>query len=379
MCGIAGYAKTPYGQNRSQLRKLRKISKSLLSDIAERGRDSTGVAILTEKQEPIVFKTLTGADRLVTTDEYSKIVNEHRADTSICMMHTRFATEGAVTVGNAHPFVIGNTIGTHNGIIYNYKDLHRSNGEMYEVDSKYLFHFVDIEDKLQGALDEIYGDYAMAWVKESKTTLNLLHEGGRDLALAYWKEARVLLYASKKEYLERALKKHRVNAVVHNATHDMHYVYDVHKFSTQASHSTKNKIVSNILSSKYLPKKTTYHGYGTYYGGYQIDNYGAVEEYDTTDSSDLDWDVVYCESCNEEVCAVDVVKNGDRYTCIDCEVMNNKLDPKIQDFGFECNFCGDYTDIAIKEGEYYYCEDCMDSPLVREEVSIDHVYDYARL
>jgi predicted glutamine amidotransferase len=379
MCGIAGYAKTPYGQTKSQLKTLRKISKSLLSDIAERGRDSTGVAMLTRDGEPIVFKTLTGADRLVSSSEYSKIVNEHRADTTICMMHTRFATEGDVTVANAHPFVVGNTIGTHNGIIYNYKDLHKSNGEMYEVDSKYLFHFVNEREKLQDALDEIYGDYAIAWIKESKTELNLLHEGGRDLALAYWREARVLIYASTKKYLEKALKKYRVDAVVHEAKNDIHYAYDVDKFSTQSSHSEKSKINSNILSSKYALESNNYGRYGTNYGGYQLHDYDYSDYLGASKDSDLVWDVVYCESCNDEVYAVDVVKDGDKYTCVDCEVANNNLDPKIQDYGFECNFCGDYADTVIRDAEYYFCETCMDSPLIREEVNIDHVYDQARL
>ena len=66
MCGIAGYAKTPNGQTRSQMKTIRKISKSLLNSIAERGKDSTGVAMLSESLEPIIHKTLTSSDKLVT-------------------------------------------------------------------------------------------------------------------------------------------------------------------------------------------------------------------------------------------------------------------------------------------------------------------------
>ena len=37
--------------------------------------------------------------------------------------HTRFATEGAIVKSNAHPFRVGDVVGTHNGCVYNVKEM----------------------------------------------------------------------------------------------------------------------------------------------------------------------------------------------------------------------------------------------------------------
>ena len=248
MCGIAGYAKMPEAQTKSQLRAIRKISKSLLNSIAERGKDSTGIAMMSETREPTIYKTLTSSDKLVKSLSYSKIANHHRRDTTICLMHTRFSTmdRNDIRQNDAHPFSIGNTIGMHNGIIYNHDELDKKHASKYRVDSQYLLHYINQEDDIQNALDEIVGDYAVSWVKNSNSVLNLLHEGGRDLAMLYWKEAKVLFFASRIEYLKSAVSKYRINSKPYEAKIDTHYVYDVYKFSDTSSNVTKTIVESNL-------------------------------------------------------------------------------------------------------------------------------------
>jgi glutamine amidotransferase-like protein len=45
------------------------------------------------------------------------------ADTSICLCHTRQPTHGDVTEANAQPFICGNTIGIHNGVLGNHEEI----------------------------------------------------------------------------------------------------------------------------------------------------------------------------------------------------------------------------------------------------------------
>jgi predicted glutamine amidotransferase len=362
MCGLAGFAKTPNEQSRHQMRKVRKISKSLLKSIADRGKHSTGVSVISEKDEPIIYKTLQSSDVFVDSPEYNKISNEYRKDTSICMLHTRHATEGDVTVRNAHPFVVGSTIGAHNGMIYNHEDIDEKHKELYEVDSQYLFHFINDNESLQKALDEIYGDYALSWIKNSKTELNLLHEGGRDLAVAYWKKAKVLFYASTKEHLKKALSTYGVKAYIYDVTIDTHYVYDVYKFSSESTNAKTSKIESNTLEYNYTPFKS-YYGYNAY------DYYGQ-SDFDSSEFVDYSKRVI-CMHCNKMTEHIDLIKYGEEYSCLDCEVDRSRLENKVKDVGLDCCICGDYADIARREGDYYYCENCYEDVKINTQLKIE--------
>jgi len=70
--------------------------------------------------------------------------------------HTRWATHGAPTVGNAHPHVVGGVAVVHNGIIENFKPLReemQAKGRSFEseTDSEVVAHLV--ADRLEAGLD----------------------------------------------------------------------------------------------------------------------------------------------------------------------------------------------------------------------------------
>ncbi len=57
--------------------------------------------------------------------------------------HTRYATTGANTVANAHPFTTGGVVGMHNGIVYNDRDLRAEfDRPDVRVDSEHIFRHI---------------------------------------------------------------------------------------------------------------------------------------------------------------------------------------------------------------------------------------------
>ena len=75
---------------------------------------------------------------------------------AVGIAHTRWATHGAPTVGNAHPHIVEGVAVVHNGIIENFRALReemQAKGRSFasETDSEVVAHLV--ADRLAGGLD----------------------------------------------------------------------------------------------------------------------------------------------------------------------------------------------------------------------------------
>ena len=94
---------------------------------------------------------------------------------SIGIAHTRWATHGAPTVGNAHPHVVDGVAVVHNGIIENFKALReemQAKGRSFssETDSEVIAHLVadqleagkDPEAAVAAVLPRLHGAFALA-------------------------------------------------------------------------------------------------------------------------------------------------------------------------------------------------------------------------
>ena len=94
---------------------------------------------------------------------------------SIGIAHTRWATHGAPTVGNAHPHVVDGVAVVHNGIIENFKALReemQAKGRSFssETDSEVVAHLVadqlgqgkDPEAAVAAVLPRLHGAFALA-------------------------------------------------------------------------------------------------------------------------------------------------------------------------------------------------------------------------
>jgi hypothetical protein len=132
MCGVFGFDLAP----RSKVTKaaLATLVASLAINNEERGAQSWGSYaplrdLLVKKVGPI-----TGAGGMNIP---------RQAEERLLLGHTRYATVGAITEANAHPFrLAGGLVGQHNGVVYNHAALDKKYGKE-PVDSRHLLRCIE--------------------------------------------------------------------------------------------------------------------------------------------------------------------------------------------------------------------------------------------
>jgi glucosamine--fructose-6-phosphate aminotransferase (isomerizing) len=161
MCGIIGYTGP---------REAAPVLLDSLQRLEYRGYDSAGIAVLGEDGEPatVAKSNLKVAD-LVRQVDVSGMPRGHTG-----IGHTRWATHGRPTVGNAHPHrdCTGRIHIIHNGIIDNYRELRAeliAAGHEFtsDTDTEVLPHLIeqhhtgDLAAAVRAALQRIRGAYAL--------------------------------------------------------------------------------------------------------------------------------------------------------------------------------------------------------------------------
>jgi glucosamine--fructose-6-phosphate aminotransferase (isomerizing) len=112
--------------------------------------------------------------------------------------HTRWATHGAPTVGNAHPHIVGPVALVHNGIIENFKPLRDeliTEGRKFEseTDTEVVGHLVaqEIErgaspqDAVAAVLPRLHGAFAIAFLFREDPDLLIAARMGAPLTVGY--------------------------------------------------------------------------------------------------------------------------------------------------------------------------------------------------
>jgi hypothetical protein len=161
MCGIFGWQLKPGAIDNSGLKRL-SISLSRAND--KRGGDSWGYFGYNNNNNH--YKILKGMGRI-----YPQV--RRFIPWTTFMAHCRKASpKSPITEENAHPFIIGNIIGAHNGFISNHEELNKKYDRKYTVDSKHLFKH--LENKL--SFDDICGYGSMQWADkgDSLNQINLM-------------------------------------------------------------------------------------------------------------------------------------------------------------------------------------------------------------
>ena len=182
MCGIVGII----GR-----REVAPLIVDALKRLEYRGYDSAGVATLHEGV----------LDRRRASGKLSNLEAELAADPLPGMVgigHTRWATHGAPTVGNAHPHVVDDVAVVHNGIIENFADLRAE----LEADGASFASQTDTETVAQliarnrrsgmgpreaalAALKRLRGAYALVIVFRGEPELMIGACNGPPLAVGY--------------------------------------------------------------------------------------------------------------------------------------------------------------------------------------------------
>jgi glucosamine 6-phosphate synthetase-like amidotransferase/phosphosugar isomerase protein len=195
LCGIAGYS-----LDRESAVDPTLAAQTLMAAISERGADAAGYCYRGPGLELVVHKRRAGASELL--DE----ISIPAAATQV-LVHVRDYTKGHPSLNaNNHPVRHGSVVGIHNGIIKNDEEVFARHGferaeEDMTVDSEAIFALAEQERSRAGALEELYGSMATAWVDERDADVLFLARGvGRPLWIG---EGRLeLFFASTKEALE---------------------------------------------------------------------------------------------------------------------------------------------------------------------------------
>jgi asparagine synthetase B (glutamine-hydrolysing) len=340
MCGIFGYAKTQNGQSDNQLEKLKDIFTYLADESVVRGTDSTGISMINPTDRR-TFKATASSSEVVNDKTWkSEILDRVDRDSTIAIGHVRLATHGVINTRNAHPFEIGDVIGAHNGIIYNYNKLADKYNKNIEVDSEIIFESLNLKP-MDKALEELEGDEKLSWIKDSNKIVHLARESSRPISVAYWKKARILLWASTGDILNKALDRADLSLNNVSLKSDTIYSFNTDKFKDKYNPS---KIKFESKTKKYNNSfNTTVHG-----------DYSWTSYYDEIDYNEsIDKKDTQCEMCIQKFRMSDLIEvETDIYVCIDCY---DDIEP--------CEWCGDYMffDESTTFNKWSICVSCKPS------------------
>lgn len=205
MCGIYGFSKL--GAN-CQLSNdtIRYIVNTLAIGNESRGRDSVGIGIIDNDAKPFVFKKIGEVDKFLETPAIQdKLGTRINNETRSIFGHTRQATTGAVNLVNAQPFVYQYILGTHNGIVNNYKDISDKWKLKLQTtcDSEVIFGLLYQSDTLSGQaklLSNLNGYFSIAWY--NLKTPNKIYFAKDYNVLSIYKGKDFVLWSSESEPIE---------------------------------------------------------------------------------------------------------------------------------------------------------------------------------
>jgi len=162
-----------------------------LKRLEYRGYDSAGICTVQGHE----FERRRAEGKL---DNLARELTANPLHGDVGIAHTRWATHGAPTVGNAHPHIAGPVALVHNGIIENFKPLRDeliADGRTFlsETDSEVVAHLVarEIErgaspkDAVATVLPRLHGAFAIAFLFKDQPDLVIGARMGAPLTVGY--------------------------------------------------------------------------------------------------------------------------------------------------------------------------------------------------
>lgn len=173
MCGLVGIiSKNSTGFSKEDI----KILKQLIEVDTLRGKDSTGLFYVNEHYNVYGIKDNVPGYDFINSKEYQAIEDDIYLDGIAVFAHNRFATLGATTNENAHPFVSEHLCLVHNGTIHNFRQFDNT----CSVDSQAITKAFAREGYAK-IVPDIIGAYAFIWADTNEKKIFILRNEDRPL------------------------------------------------------------------------------------------------------------------------------------------------------------------------------------------------------
>lgn len=242
MCGIVGLAGDIFKKEKDAFEQM-----LIFSQV--RGPHSTGVgSVGKNKNEVIVAKCIGRPDNLIDYDKrYDKVVDFGK---KFMLGHNRWATTGLVNKRNAHPFLMSNIMGCHNGTVssHHLKNL-TVDWNAYGTDSEAILANMN-DHSIKDTFARLVGAWAFVWFDSRDNTVNMLRNSARDLYYVYSEDRKTLFWASEGDFLRSALGRNEVKRekVVYQLPPDKHLKWKIPEFNKVFETPTQTDVVSGSES-----------------------------------------------------------------------------------------------------------------------------------
>jgi hypothetical protein len=250
MCGLVGVAGNLFTGDRKAFRNL------LVLDTL-RGDHSTGAATVSAGGKIEVVKGVGHPYLLFDAfkDVFDKDGTPKSQVSKVIMGHNRYATMGARTADNAHPFMHNGVVGAHNGTLDKHWIKNLDDHNKFEVDSEALIY--NISKHGPDILKKVKGAYALTWWDEKQKKMFFIHNKERPLFYARSKDKDTFYWASEDWMIRIACGKAGI-AVEDPQSFDVDHLYSIDVTEC----TTKFREVQLVKGDKiegFTPPITTYN------------------------------------------------------------------------------------------------------------------------